>query len=205
MLDVLELDLTGKTVTTDALLTQRALAEFLHRHRAHFVFCVKANQPTLLADLECFFQHRTDPDLRERLQLQHRRLEPRAIWTTTHLNHYLSFPHVEQAFLIERTVIYKASGKRSVECACGVTSHSPHTASPNDSSHSIAATGASNPPTTSSTPHSTKTDAVSVLATALRTPLGSDASPSASSAPNPNPSPPRCENSSETFASSSIT
>ena len=31
---------------------------------------------------------------------------------------------------VERTVIYKASGKRSVECAYGVTSHSPHTVSP---------------------------------------------------------------------------
>ena len=130
MLDALELDLTTTTVTTDALLTQRTLAHYLHRRGAHFVFCVKANHPTVLADLECFFLHRTDPDFREPLQLQHGRLESRAIWTTTRLNHYLSFPHVEQAFLIERTVIHKASGKRSVEHAYGITSHTPDSASP---------------------------------------------------------------------------
>ena len=44
MLDALELDLTG---TTDALLTQRTLAQYLHRRGAHFVFTVKANHPTV--------------------------------------------------------------------------------------------------------------------------------------------------------------
>ena len=75
----------------------------------------------------------------------------------------------------------------------------------NDSSHSIAATGASNPSTTPSTPPSTKTDAASAPGTALRTPPDSGASPSVSSAPIPHPSPPHCESSSETLDSSSIT
>ena len=92
MLNALELDLTATTVTTDALLTQRTLAQYLHRRGAHFVFTVKANHPTVLADLECFFQHHLDPDFREPLQLQHGRLESRAIWSTTRLNHFLSFP-----------------------------------------------------------------------------------------------------------------
>ena len=130
MLDALELDLSGITVTTDALLTQRNLAERLHHRRAHFVFTVKGNQPTVLADLELFFRYRSDPDFREPLQLQHGRLKSRAIWTTTRLNHYLSFPHVEQAFLIERTVIHKSTGKRSVEHAYAITSHTPDSASP---------------------------------------------------------------------------
>ena len=52
MLDALELDLAGKTVTTDALLTQRTLAHYLHRRGAHFVFSVKANHPTVLADAD---------------------------------------------------------------------------------------------------------------------------------------------------------
>ena len=49
MLDALELDLAGKTVTTDAVLT---LAHYLHRRGAHFVFSVKANYPTVLADAD---------------------------------------------------------------------------------------------------------------------------------------------------------
>ena len=130
MLDACELPLSGKTVTTDALLTQRSLAQCLHHRGAHFVFTVKANHPTLLADLECCFQHRCDPDFREPLQLQHGRLELRAIWTTTRLNLYLAFPHVQQAFLIERSVIHQASGKRSVELAYGITSHRPDSAGP---------------------------------------------------------------------------
>ena len=130
MLDACELSLCGKTVTTDARLTQRTLAQCLHHRSAHFVFPVKANHPSLLADLELFFAHRCDPDFREPFQLQHGRLESRAIWTTTRLNPSLSFPHVQQAFLIERSVIHKASGKRSVELAYGITSHRPDSASP---------------------------------------------------------------------------
>ena len=46
MLEACELTLTGKTVTTDALLTQRSLAQCLHNRAAHFVFTVKANHPS---------------------------------------------------------------------------------------------------------------------------------------------------------------
>ena len=130
MLDACELTLTGKTVTTDALLTQRSLAQCLHHRGAHFVFPVKANHPSLLADLELCFANRSDPDFREPLQLHHGRLESRALWTTTRLNRYLTFPHVEHAFLIERSVIHKASGKRSVEHAYGITRHRPDSACP---------------------------------------------------------------------------
>ena len=130
MLDACELSLSGKTVTTDALLTQRSLAQCLHNRGALFVLTVKANHPSLLADLECFFANRSDPDFREPLQLHHGRLESRAIWTATRLNRYLSFPLVEQAFLIERSVIHKASGKHSVELAYGITSHRPDSATP---------------------------------------------------------------------------
>ena len=130
MLNALELDLAGKTVTTDAPLTQRTLAQCLRQRAAHFVFTVKANQPTVLADLELFFQNRSDPDFREPPQLHHGRLESRAIWTTTRLNSYLTFPHVEQAFLIEHTVIHKSTGKRTVEHAYAITSHSHNSATP---------------------------------------------------------------------------
>lgn len=52
VIPVLEtLDISGKTITTDALLTQRKLAAYLLEHEAHFVFTVKDNQPTLLADI----------------------------------------------------------------------------------------------------------------------------------------------------------
>ena len=61
----------------------------------------------------------------EPAQLRHGRIESRAIWTTATLNDYLTFPHVGQAFLVERTVTAKSTGKQTVEYAYGITSHSP--------------------------------------------------------------------------------
>jgi len=100
------LNITGKTLTADALLTQRKLAEFLLAHDAQYVFTVKDNQPNLHADLRLFFEAgRAQPDFREPPTLAHGRIESRAIWTTTCLNDYLDFPGVGQAFLIERCTV----------------------------------------------------------------------------------------------------
>ena len=122
------LDIAGKTLTVDALLTQRALADYLIAHDAHYVFTVKDNQPTLLEDIRLIFEGRGQPDFREPLTLAHGRIESRAIWTTTRLNGYLNFPGVGQAFVIERHTIEKKSGKTSAETVYGVTSHLPDTA-----------------------------------------------------------------------------
>jgi predicted transposase YbfD/YdcC len=133
VIPVLEpLDLTGKTITTDALLTQRKLAEYLLEHDAHYVFTVKDNQPTLLEDIRLIFDGgRAQPDFREPPTLAHGRIEQRAIWTTTHLNDYLNFlnfPGVGQVFVIERHTVAKKTGKTSTETVYGVTRHSRDTA-----------------------------------------------------------------------------
>ena len=128
MLEGLQLDFAGRTFTADALLTQRKLAGYLRRRGAHFLFTVKGNQPTLLDDIETFFRDRAEPDFREPARLAHGRIESRAIWTTAKLNDHVRFPRVGQAFLVERTVVVKKTGKRSVELAHGVTSHSPDSA-----------------------------------------------------------------------------
>ena len=126
------IDIEGKDITADALLTQRALAEYLVSDRnAHYVFTVKGNQPRLLKDLQLFFQDR-DPD-KPHYVLQsppdHGRIETRKIWTTTELNAYVDFPHVGQAFL-ERHSIVKKTGKVSLDVAYGITSRSPQQADP---------------------------------------------------------------------------
>ena len=123
MLKALESELAGKTFTADALLTQTKLADFLIGRGAHFLFAVKGNRPNLLTDLEFHFQKRAEPDFQERAQLRHERIESRAIWTTATLNDYLTFPHVGQAFLVERTVTAKSTGKQTVETAYGITIH----------------------------------------------------------------------------------
>jgi predicted transposase YbfD/YdcC len=124
------IDIADKTVTADALLTQRKLAEYLHARGAHYVFITKDNQPTLAADIRLHFAARGEPDFRTPPSLEHGRIESRAIWTSTALNAYLDFPHVGQVFAIERHRIEKKTGKRSTEIVYGITDHTPQSATP---------------------------------------------------------------------------
>jgi predicted transposase YbfD/YdcC len=129
LLDAIEIQ--GKDITADALLTQRAFATYLvdNRH-AHYHFTVKGNQPQLLQDIALYFEGRQTPDFVEATSLGHGRIETRKIWTTSALNDYLDFPHVGQTFVIERERIEKTTGKRSPDVAYGVTSRTPDQATP---------------------------------------------------------------------------
>jgi predicted transposase YbfD/YdcC len=125
------IDIAGKDITADALLTQRKFAQYLVEQRqAHYHFTVKGNQPGLLADLQFYFQDRGQPHFVEHSPPDHGRLETRKIWTTTALNAYLDFPHVGQAFVIERHVTHKKTGEYSREIAYGLTSRPPQQAHP---------------------------------------------------------------------------
>jgi predicted transposase YbfD/YdcC len=129
LLDVI--DIQGKDVSADALLTQRKLAEYLVTERqAHYHFTVKGNQPGVLQDLELYFQDRREPHFVEHTPPDHGRIETRKIWTTTQLNDYLDFPHVGQAFIVERHALEKKSGESSLEIAYGITSRTPEQAGP---------------------------------------------------------------------------
>jgi len=124
------IDIKGKVVTADALLTQRKLASYLVKQRqAHYHFTVKGNQPSLLADIELHFRDRGKPDYVEPATLEHGRITRRSIWVTTALNGYLDFPHVGQVFLVIRETTEKKTGKCSEpEFAYGVTSCGPEQA-----------------------------------------------------------------------------
>ncbi len=103
-----QIELCGKDITADALLTQRKIADYLvDTRKAHYHFTVKANQPSLLADLVLFFNDRKQPCFVSHDPPDHGRIETRQIWTTTELNGYLDFPHTGQAFAIERSSINK--------------------------------------------------------------------------------------------------
>jgi predicted transposase YbfD/YdcC len=124
-----DVDIKGKDVTADALLTQRKLAEYIVQDRqAHYHFTVKGNQPTLLNDIAFQFQDRQEPDHIDLAPPDHGRIETRKIWTTTELNDYLNFPYVGQAFVIERHTIVKKTGKCTSEVVHGITSRSPEQA-----------------------------------------------------------------------------
>jgi predicted transposase YbfD/YdcC len=116
------INIKGKLVTADALLTQRKLADYVVERGADYHFTAKGNQATLQNDITLLFQDRKAPDFCEVSPPDHGRIETRRIWCSQALNGYLDFPHVAQVFLIEREVFHKKSGKHSMEIAVGLTS-----------------------------------------------------------------------------------
>ena len=129
LLDAIEIQ--GKTITADALLTQRDFADYLVLERkAHYHFTAKGNQAALLEDIKFFFKDRNEPDYIEKTSGEHGRIETRKIWTTAELNEYIDFPHVGQAFAIERHAVNKKTGKKSCEIAYGITSKKPAQCNP---------------------------------------------------------------------------
>lgn len=98
------IDIQDKTITADALLTQRALARYIvEKRKAHYHFTAKNNQKLLLKEIESFFENvYWKPDFITEDKPAHGREETRKIWVTSELNQYLNFPHVGQAFKVER-------------------------------------------------------------------------------------------------------
>ncbi len=123
LLDAIEIE--NKDITADALHTQWKLARYIvEDRRAHYYFTVKDNQPNLLADISFYFQsNKSAPEVVDITAGEHGRIETRKIWTTSELNAYLDFPHVGQAFAIEREFIdKKTGGVSSKELVYGITS-----------------------------------------------------------------------------------
>lgn len=125
------INIAGKIISADALLTQRRLARYLVEDRqAHYHFTVKGNQLRLLEDIILYFQDRQEPDATT-VDGDHGRIETRKIWVTTELNSHLDFPHVGQAFVVERERIDKKTQTISIETAYGITSCTPDQADAN--------------------------------------------------------------------------
>lgn len=124
MLDAI--DIEGKDITADALHTQWKFAKYIVEGRkAHYHFTVKENQAGLLRDISYYFKDiigKKEPEAFDITPGDHGRIETRKIWTTVELNGYLDFPHVGQAFAIEREFTDKNTGKESHCIAYGITS-----------------------------------------------------------------------------------
>jgi predicted transposase YbfD/YdcC len=95
-----DLDLAGTVVTADALQTHPEAAEFLvgDKH-AHYLFCVKANQPTLLARCQRLPWHRV-PVLDRTRDRGHGRIEVRTLKAVS--VHHFGFPHAAQILQVTR-------------------------------------------------------------------------------------------------------
>lgn len=132
-----QLDLTGLVVIGDAMQAQRALSIQVVEDGGDFVWFVKENQPSLLADLELLFARprlakgwsdpTTDFVSVKKLEKGHGRLEERTIVVSRMLKDYLDWPYLDQVFRLERRA--KQAGKESVEVRYGITSLPPSVAS----------------------------------------------------------------------------
>jgi predicted transposase YbfD/YdcC len=94
-----DLDLAGVVVTADALQTHAEAAEFLVAKQAHYLFVVKANQPTLLDRCARLAWHRV-PVLDRTRDRGHGRVELRTLKAVT--VHHFGFPHAAQVIQVTR-------------------------------------------------------------------------------------------------------
>ena len=135
-----QVDLRGKIVTGDALLTQRELSTHIVEAGGEYVWKVKDNQGRLKEDIETLFAPESyvpgfspsHKDFRTATTWDkgHGRLERRTLTASSLLKDYVNWPYAEQVFRIERRFLRIRDGKLTEEVKYGVTSLTAAEASP---------------------------------------------------------------------------
>ncbi len=130
------LDLRGKIVTGDAMLTQRQLCLEIVAGGGEYLFKVKANQPRLYGDLRRLFAPEPvvkgfSPASHDDFQAArtedkgHGRVEVRTLTVSQMLTGYSDWPHLVQVFQVQRRTIRQSTGEVSEEVTYGITSLTP--------------------------------------------------------------------------------
>lgn len=117
------INLRGLVLTADALHTQTRHANYLHRHGGHYVFIVKANQPSLHAQLK-ELPWRQVPVSDVTQGKGHGRREARALQVLTVAatgRRRLKFPHARQAIRLVRERVDVRTGNITREVVYAVT------------------------------------------------------------------------------------
>ncbi len=127
-----QLDLRGLVVTGDALQTQRQLSVEIVGGGGDYLWFVKHNQPELRRELEILFEPEPTPvggspyptDFRQYRQVEkgHGRLEERVITVSSMLEGYSTWPHLQQAFKLEKKVWNLQGEFEYEEVRYGITS-----------------------------------------------------------------------------------
>jgi len=128
-----QLVLEGRIVTTDALLTQRHVAQTIVDQGGDYVMIVKDNQPQLRDDIELVFALPPAGDRQETartVDIGHGRIEQRNITTSEALVGYSDWPGLAQVFELGRHVITQKTTEERVEVVYGVTSLNPERGTP---------------------------------------------------------------------------
>ncbi len=126
------LDLRGKIVTADALLTQRKISPQIVEAGGEYVFPVKENQSQLLEEIQSLFEPEkcvkgfspATQDFRpaEKTEKGHGRIEKRTLTVSRELKGYVTWPYAEQVFKLEREFKQTNTGKLTHEVVYGITS-----------------------------------------------------------------------------------
>lgn len=130
-----DIPLKGRVVCADAMQTQRDLSSDVVGKGGNYIWFVKGNQPSLLADVEQFFK----PPRRSagwhilslpqttasEISSGHGRIETRTLTLIVDDQNFLNWPALSQVFMLRREVIFSKTGKTTVEIAYGITSCSP--------------------------------------------------------------------------------
>src|SRR6266545_1002729 len=124
------IDLDGATVTADALHTVKATAELIHQRGGQFVFPVKENRQALFDALDAL-PWKDIPITHHSVDKGHGRITRRTIRVLPAPDD-LPFPHVNQAYLVERYVTATDGTPISAVAALGVASHTATQATPAD-------------------------------------------------------------------------
>ena len=136
-------DVSGKVITTDALLTQKTFCQAIIDANGDYLLPVKKNHPELYSDIQELFQgvpdtlseDATHPQLgtpiyhHETLDKSHGRLETRCLKASTSLNEYLDWPGIEQVIQFRSTRKNLKTGKETIKVHYGITSLKPEEAS----------------------------------------------------------------------------
>lgn len=126
------LDLRGKIVTADALLTQRQIAIEIVARGGEYVLPVKANQPELREDIQTLFADKqcakggrplaSEFDRATEVEKGHGRIEKRTLTVSSALKGYVRWPYAEQVFCVEREFKHLKTGVVTREVTYGITS-----------------------------------------------------------------------------------
>jgi predicted transposase YbfD/YdcC len=134
------LDLRGKIVRADALLTQRELSSQIVQAGGKYLWVVKDNQPETRKAIETLFQPETalpgtslpatDFRTAHTTGKEHGRIEQRTLTASSLLKDYLPWPHVEQVFRLERRRLTLSTGQVEHEVVYGLTALTAQEAGP---------------------------------------------------------------------------
>ena len=147
------LDVTGKVVTTDALLTQRTFCKDIIEHQAHYALPVKENHKQMYDDIRQLFEplSETDPPQVEKrrfenlhtqdnaqlhthtdVETSHGFTTTRTLTASTMLTDYINWPGLAQVYQYRSQRVSTKTGQITYQTQYGITSLSPETASAKD-------------------------------------------------------------------------